>query len=99
MLRSGSTAPSDGDSEQTQVPPAVGRVNGPRVRAGTMSKDEDEPALRPRRKVSGRRPRLRRACAFLHLASHASRTRTTNIDRSINRVIKSHLIIHFCWSS
>lgn len=27
----------DGDSEQSKVPPAVGRVNGPRVWAGTMS--------------------------------------------------------------
>lgn len=86
MLRSAAQSHQtiDGDSEQSKVPPAVGRVNGPRVWAGTMSKDEDEPALRARRKVSGRRPRLRRACAFLQLASHASSTRT----RSNNRQIK-----------
>lgn len=88
MLRSAAQSHQtvDGDSEQSKVPPAVGRVNGPRVWAGTMSKDEDEPALRARRKVSGRRPRLCRACAcaFLQLASHASSTRT----RSNNRQIK-----------
>lgn len=97
MLRSAAQSHQtvDGDSEQSKVPPAVGRVNGPRVWAGTMSKDEDEPALRARRKVSGRRPRLCRAahahsCSLHHTRAHGPTTAKSIPNHS------SYTVAHMC---